>query len=731
MSGGPNLMQMGRSAVGAAAANIKQSLEAREERRRPYIPTAEESFCMKFIEEANRVRTVQLYSYEPLWVRCILYCAGIQHLRYLPTTRSFEPLRQQDWMPYPVINMIQSKVERAVNFFTHSRPAGGCIPEGQHEDNKEAAKHGDKILKFIHEDQNEAEKLDEAANWLIVTGNTFKKVYADQNSPIPMPTVGITREPLLHPETQQPVMNRAGLPVMTTRYQDSQEPVPQVGTRVKTDVVGPLHMTVPLAATRFDDSPWAQETTLQSLEELRKLYPDKADYIGDEGRAITSDIYIHRILTIMSSGYSNLIQATNPYALEGFGVVHHHERRPTVEFPNGILVVSLNNIPLLIDELPLGHRFSWNHCGYHRVSGRFWFRGAVEDAIDPQNQVNKLEQFFRVNDDFNSNPQWLRPKQSGIPEGALTNKPGRTHEFIWPFKPEVLQGVSMPPQMIQRLAMYMDVIDEVMQVKDVLVGNAPAGVRAGVALNRLKEEAEGGFEPIAKRWNTFLGKDAEMKLEAVARYWSEPQSFTLEGDDGTVEQVKDFVGTMLQNVRRFRVDGASWRPSSHSQKQQLILDLWEAGLIPGILMDPEQHRQLMDVMGLEGFEAEQSADYKRSKLENEQLIRSVGWEKVVREPGDDDMVHLAVHAKLRKAPEWAKLPNVVKSRVLLHEAEHLKAIMLADGMADPANMAGNPEAIVGSEEAAEGQEPQPGQGGQNEAQTRRNDQQPSPASSPR
>jgi len=722
MSGGPSLGQIGKDALGSAATTIRKGLEARDERKRAYMPQPDESFCLKFIEEVKRVRTIQLYSYEPMWVRCILYSAGIQHLRYLPTTRSFEPQRQQDWMPYPVINMIQSKVERAVNFFTASRPAGGCVPNGLHEDDREAAKHGDRILRFIYDDQNEQEKLDEAANWLVVTGNAFKKVYADQNTPIPTPTVGVSREPLLHPETGQPVVNQAGLPVMTTRYMEGGEnggqEIPKTGTRIKTDVVGPLHMTVPLASTRFDDAPWACETTLQPLETLRKLYPDKADFIGEKGSAVTSDLYIHRILTIMSSGYSNLVQATNPYALEGFGVVYHYEHAPTVDFPNGILVIAMDGIPLLIDELPLGSRFSWNHCGYHRVSGRFWYRGAVEDAIDPQNQINKLEQFFRVNDDFNSNPQWLRPRQSGIPEGTLGNRPGRVHEYNFPFKPEVLPGVPMPPQMIQRLAMYMEVIDEVMQVKDVLVGNAPAGVRAGVALNRLKEEAEGGFEPMAKRWNNFLRKDAEMKLEATARYWSDPQHFTLEGDDGTIEQVNDFVGSMLRDVRRFRMEAQSWRPSSHSQKQQLLMDLWEAGLLPGILLDPEQHRQLMDVMGLEGFEAEQSADYKRAKLENEQLIRAVGWERVVREPGDDDLVHLATHAKLRKAPEWAKLPNVVKSRVLLHEAEHLKAVMIADGMIDPANMAGNPEQLEGSEEAAPGPTPQANQGGQNEAQNK-------------
>jgi hypothetical protein len=117
-----------------------------------------------------------------------------------------------------------------------------------------------------------------------------------------------------------------------------------------------------------------------------------------------------------------------------------------------------------------------------------------------------------------------------------------------------------------------------------------------------------------------------------------------------------------------------------------------------ILMDPEQHRIFLELMGLEGFEAEQSADYKRAKLENEQLLRSTGWERVQREPGDDDLLHMAVHGKQRKQPEWAKVPNVVKMRLLQHEIQHLEAIMAAGGAPDISLESGNPEAIEGADD---------------------------------
>lgn len=684
------------------ASAIRQRTEQRRQRRTSYSMGPDEAYVMAKLEEVRRVRTITLDSYEPLWLRAILYCAGVQHLRYLPSSRQFEPRKEEDWMPFPVVNYIQNKVQRAVDFFTRNRPRGHCVPAGDHEDDREAAEHGDLILRHLARENDDEEKLDEAAVWMLTTGNVFWKTWAHENAPnLPMPAFDVEREPLLDPEGQ-PVVDEQGIPSMTDRYMAQRDDKGIIqpgggGVAIRSDVLGPLHMSVPLAAPRFHEAPWACEITMQPLEKLRMMYPDKADYIAEtSGHGVTSDLYQHRILTLLTSGVHGLVRSVDPYSLEGYGIVYHYEEAPTPEFPTGILLVALDSLPLAIDELPLRTRYSWEHAGYHRVPGRFWCRGMVEDLIDPQDQINKLEQFLRVNDDHNAQPTWLMPEQAQVPEGTNANKPGTQLKYKWPFKPEPIQGVSMPVQIIQRRAMYVEDMDEISNVRNVLMGNAPAGVRAGVALNRLREEAEGGFEPIAKRWDRFIERKAEAQLAAVALYWQEPQHVALEEDDGTMTQIRDFVGGMLRNTRRFEVESGSWRPISQSGQQQLAFELASGGFLPGLLLDPEQHRRFLELMGLEGFEAEQSLDYKRAKLENEMLRRSVGWEQVMREPGDDDMLHLAVHAKERKKPEWSRLPNMVKARYLRHEAEHLMGIIEAGGMPDLSLGEQNPEALEGT-----------------------------------
>lgn len=686
------------------ATQVKARIEGRRQQHSGYQPTGDEQFALSKLDEAKRTRLATLEALEPQWTRQILYCAGIQHLRFLSTQQSYEPVKAEDWMPLPSINYIQAKVQRAVNFFTGSKPVGHVLAPSEHEDDKEAAEYARQVVDHLNQINGDQDKLDEAATWLVTTGNCFWKTFADASGvAVPEPQMNIQTEPLMDDQTGGPAVDpETGLPVMTSRYQEVLDeaglPVEQkTSPSIRTEVYGPLHMVVPLAAPRLDvhSAPWCMEVSMQPLEKLRQMYPHMAQHIGESARVVTSDLYHHRVLSLVTTGLHGVVRAVDPYTLDGFGIVYHYEAAPSVEFSNGLLVVAFDDMPLVVDELPLGDRYSWEHCGYYRVPGRFWYRGLVEDCIDPQDQINKLEQFLRVNDDHNSNPTWLKPTQAHIPEGKTSNKPGIEIEYTFPFKPEVIQGVSLSPQIVQRRAMYTVDMEKITGMEQVLTGSPPSGVRAGVALARLREQAEAMFEAISKRWDTFIERKTEAALRAVSLYWTEAKHFSVAGDDGSVVEVRDFVGSMLRGVNRFRIEAGSWRPKSVAGQQQIGIDVAGMGLLPELLTNPDHHRRFLDLMGLEGFESEQSLDYRRAKLENEMLSRPVGWEQVQREPGDNDLVHLQTHTEARKRPEWARLPNVTKKRWLMHEIEHTEAIMLADGIPDITESGQDPATLKG------------------------------------
>ena len=709
----------------AFAAVAKDRMMDRQRLRSTYVPTPGESYLLGKMEEAKRTRLATLEAFEPIWTRSILYTAAVQHLQYVSAQRQWTPQKYDDWMPQPVVNIIQPKVQRIVDFFTRNKAKATVQPNTNEQDDIDAAKHGEYVLDHLWELNKTNELYNEAAHWMVICGNVFKRNMMDNSANLSVPTTDyrISKEPLMDERTGKALLGADGQPVMTERVQEpelfrqeredgqgQQDGQGQRPQQVRSEIYGPMHYTVPLASTDFADGPWNMMVGMYPLHRIRTMFPDKAKYIGDQGRLIVSDLYQHRILSLLTSGVHGVIRSLDPYIIEGYAVVYQYEMQPDPEFPTGLNMIVMDDIPLYIGELPLRTRYSTEHCGYYKVPARFWYRGMVEDLLHIQDQINKLEQILQLNDAFNTNPMILVPSQAGIAEGELNNRPGLVVRYTYPFKPEFQDGVSMPAQIIQRRAIYMEDAEEISGVRHVLVGDAPGGVKAGVALNRLGEEAEGIFAPITKMWESFVGRCEQSKLEFVQLYYTLPQHITVQSGRGNLTHIKDFVGALLRGNTRVRVEPGSYKPRSLTDKQERIIELMGMGLLPGVMQDPEQNRQFLELMGIDdAFQSEQSLDYKRARMENELLKKPVSWQRVNRNSGDNDVVHLMVHTMERKKPAFENLPNVVQQRYVMHEMDHLLAIISAGGLEESDMLVGQDEqggqdvgALGGSEESQPG-----------------------------
>jgi hypothetical protein len=669
---------------------IAEKVENLKGRKVPKYPaTDDESKVLTMVEEGKRIRQYTVELFEPIWTRSILYTAGIQHLRFIKTSKSYQRQKHEDWLPQPVINIIQPKVQRVVDFFTRNRPTLYVDPTTRSEEDRKSARLGDKCLSNIWDKNQMDAKIDEVATIMITTGNAFTKTFIDTTlrNAVNMPNYIESDEQILGPDGQ-PIMNQmTGQPVVTKRWQEerdengqvvsSQVPMGDVGL----DVMTPMTMTVPMASKGLHEAPWVMETGMYPTTYIREMFPKYADYIPEDGSVVTADMYIHRITNIIGSGMSGAVRSMDPSVMKGYTIVHQYERAPDKDFPDGLQVIESMGIPLRIGPLPLGTRFSYNHFGYYRVPGRFWCRGMVEDLVPIQDQINKLEQFLQTNDNFNSMPTWIVPKGADIPKGVLNNRPGNVVEYTYPFEPRRISGESMSPDIVQRRQLYMEDAEQISGVRDVLQGDAPPGVTAGVALNRLGEDAEGMFSPIEKRWQYGLEQVGTSILEMVQKYYTIPRYFSITGDDGGIDEVHDFIGAQLKGNTQVKIEGGSYRPRSKAGQIQTLFDLLQSGLLPGVMMDPGQHREFLDKIGVDGFETDLSLDNKRAKWENEMLVRSMGAEEVIRSAGDNDLIHLNVHTAFMKTEQWRRLPKMSQDRHLMHQIEHLDALEEAGGRA--------------------------------------------------
>ena len=157
-------------------------------------------------DEPKRVRQTTLEVFEPTWTAS--HTAGIQHLQQMAGGRLWTPRKVEDWMPMPVINEIQGKVQRIVDFFTRKRPTGYVEPNKQTEVDQNAADFGDALLRQLWLAGDEDEKMDELATWLVTTGNCFKKHMIDTT------IMQAARVPKLAVQ-DEPVLNVAGQPIIS------------------------------------------------------------------------------------------------------------------------------------------------------------------------------------------------------------------------------------------------------------------------------------------------------------------------------------------------------------------------------------------------------------------------------------------------------------------------------------------------------------------------------------
>ncbi len=711
------------------AARLAAALQAKERSDVPqYAPTPDEAVVLRMLDEPKKIRRYTLDALGPNWERSILYASGVQHLIYDQLTKSYRKQRQQDWVPLPVENHVQGKVQRAVDFFTRNRPQGEVVPNSNGQDDVDAAELAEQARKDNWDRNDRDSDLREAAHWLVTTGNVFDKTHLDTTlrSAIRLPRLTESMEPVLD-EMGQPVPGLDGAPVFTRRVVEARGPdgavlidsIPQ--GEVCHRILGPMSVTVPVGLTgRLRRSPWILEAGLYPLADLRQLYPDKAEWIGDKGQAVTSDLLTHgRLTSVVRQGVTGAFRSLEPYVLEGYGVVFFLERAPDPDFPNGVLLVEYNGIPLLIDDLPCsteqdGAEYSYEHAGYYPVPGQFWHRGMVEDAIGPQDSINRLEQALQVNDAFNAMPQWLVPEEGKTAEGAIKNKPGVTIKYKNGVvgKPERIAGMPMGAEFVARKAGYVDTMDRTTAVRDVLMGDKPPGVSAFVAINALGEDAEATFEPIVKDWDRFIERTETKGLRFMQKYYHEARLLTVRGDDGSLAEIKDFIGAQLRGNTRFRMESGSYRPRSKAGQQAMILEGLQKGLFADLQMDPRQLEQIREKVGVAGFKGPKSLDVEMARRENEMLQRSVGWEQVARHTSDDDLLHHLIHEELQKTPAFRRLPNEVQMRVVMHDIQHLMALQETGGAsagtladfanedaAEPVNEPGKPgEATGGTEE---------------------------------
>src|SRR4030095_5673796 len=169
---------------------------------------------------------------------------------------------------------------------------------------------------------------------------------------------------------------------------------------------------------------------------------------------------------------------------------------------------------------------------YHLVDGRFWGKGIVEDLIGPNRQRNRARSQLIQRNDRNRARVYAH-------KGALTpaNRPvGKIMELIEiPLHAEYpveTPGIPVGGWVTQEVEMNDMDMDKVAGLREVTLGQAPAGVSAYAAMALLAEQDERRIGPVLKEMRFGISDSMYLTLDLIRRYWQDGKQLAIVGTDG-------------------------------------------------------------------------------------------------------------------------------------------------------------------------------------------------------
>lgn len=640
------------------------------------------------------------------WYESIFWTYGEQYMEWNQRTRRFQVRPARQYIPRSTTNYILPAVEVGIDLFMESMPRPKAVSQTKEDKDRAAADVANGILRVRDEEQQMDMKRHDTGAWTVITGNCYHQCLEDvaDKERIRVPRVARTIE-VVRDDSGAPILGPGGQPATVVKEMQIKDPEtgePAVDEYIVADegveVLSPFEI-IPDWSARYPWE-WRKYTHFRgrSRDWIGRVFGAKArDMVKAERGMGILGYYQLKVLDIITrssaTGRLGLPTAYGGSAadwrfMEDAAVVISRFELPNTDHKDGRWMIIAGDVVLYDGPYPLKsgklnlHMYRWSV-----LPGSIFGFGMVRNLISPQKRLNGLDTQDDLIRKTMGNPGWLVPKRSQFSVALGTNEPGHVYTYKvvgGGLKPERLDGKNPPAHHTEQRKEIIEDIARIAGVPDVLRGENPPGVDAGVSLELLTEQAGRRFQPQIKSNRETWRREYMQRLEIAqdSNAWRLGRAVPIVGEDGERDvkkfQSADFSGAITIEVEAVPVTAFS---------QALRRMNFEAGIKVGLIdivnsqVNRERGRALYN---LSEFEEAYTLDFKRAQMENEAMLLG---ETVTRGEADDDETHAAVHARLIKSRKWNDLPDEIKMAVVRHFDEHMLRTIPNPG--PPPDQAGN------------------------------------------
>lgn len=640
------------------------------------VPKAPEEWVAKvdsLFDEHERTK----YLYQRQWYLNIAHFLGFQYAQWNPSTQRIEEPKVPSYRVRLVANRIISSVQLALAKMTKTQPILNTLPATSEETDRNAARTGDKVLKCIWRKFEMGIRLLDVLLWMLLGGNAYWKIYWNpRTGPRVTYPLDMNEEPIIDEENSEQV---PGIDLS-----DPANPKPlikefQLGD-IAVDLVTPFEIIPDPSARMGKRGAWLMHVKATPLAEIRSAYPERGKDVHPEKDLTHASEFEQKLMSLIST-FASSGQASNEGASDS-AILKELWYHPCDDYPNGKLIAVANGVLLQDEEWPEENRepdASLDFGPFVKFSdipvpGRYWAMSGVENLIPLQKNYNRSRSQVIEVRNLMSKPKYWIPRGANIHKSALTSEPGECVEYtpVGSHKPEPMTPPAIPSYVREEQDQTLRDMEESYGIHQVSKGEAPSGVRAGIAIRFLQEMDDTALGPKIRRMENSLGRAGTLILRCVKVHYKEKRTLQVVGANNEIEVV-DFIGSDLGNCTDVVVQAGSGFPELKSAKQQYLLDLFTQGIF-GPPEDPNVRGKVMRLLELGDVDsAYEDARLDEAWAEQENRLMAQG-QAVGPQYFENHIIHKQILNRYMKTDAFRKLSKEKKELFVRHDVMHTKML---------------------------------------------------------
>ena len=644
----------------------------------------------------NRVKNAEtiLQDYHRQWFVNIAMRRGMQYVQAQANSGILLSPPDDDDRVRMVINKMGGIHQTRVAKLVKDIPQLEAIPASTQEEDKDLARKGTKLLKWLWAQEKMVDKLISAVSWFVDCGDSFAYVYWDAEKGTDIPTFKKHEGPITGEEDYK--IDEEGY-VLDKNGERIQDDLKQGDVAV--DILPSFDIINDGVCTNIQDSSFIIIQQGMNLKDIVLKWPENGPKVKPEKDTNNRAFYQRKLMTLV--GNQDTYYAPEAKQTEKMATVKTMFERKSKKFPKGRMVVEANGVLLEAGSLPYDHElYPLVKFSDIDVSGSFWNLATMENLIPIQKGYNRTWSQILENGNNMGNIKVVVTKDHTMNREAYDDTGMEVLEVAPGTDIHQLQPANLPSHIVNQLQWYDRAFEDVSGSHEVSNAKIPSGVTSGRAILALQEQDDTRLAPTKIKFYRGIEEIGYMALMLYEQFQEEDRDYQIVGSSAyDIDEFKMTKADIKSLKKDVRMQTENIIAAHKRLQQDSVVDMYEKGLF-GPQDNSDVRKKVLNLLefgNVADLFDEVNLDSSQAKRENNQFINSENLEMVenpnydpnVQDPRlmepkeilslpaydfEDHETHLQTHNKLRKSPRYRQMVENLRKGLDLHCEIHIEKL---------------------------------------------------------